>query len=266
MRYKRLLEATGDRLMADYVRKLELGEYENLLLEAERHGYKAISLSTFYNRLTSIQKNNDKIFLNRHDIDVDLKTARKMFLVEKRRGVTSTFYFRLSTLDLDFMREIKDYGSEVGYHFEEIATFAKEHRIKDKKKLEPSLNKISELFLENLNRIESSIGFKIRSVASHGDFVNRSLGCTNNEIVDEALKKKAGIEFEAYELLRCFDEYLSDAPYPKFWRRGSPFTAVKEGAQVICLLTHPNHWGRNFWANTKTNFKRMTEGLVWKYV
>lgn len=266
LRYRRLLKAVGDRLLADYIRKLGLREYEKLLLEAKRCGYKLMSLSAFYDMLIMNQPTKDsvRIFLNRHDVDADLKTARKMFQIEKKLGVTSTFYFRLSTLDIDFMKEIYDYGSEVGYHFEEMATFAKKHHTKDKMEFEPHLEEIQESFLTNLHRIESSLGFKIRSVASHGDFANRTLECTNNEIINESLKKGAGIDFEAYELVPRFSKYLSDAPYPKFWRRGSPFTSMEEGAQIVCLLTHPYNWGRNFWARSRANFERVIEGLVWK--
>jgi len=264
----KVFKAVGKRLLADYIIKLGLQEYEKLLLEAKSRGYQLMSLSAFYDRfiLKQAPKDEARIFLNRHDIDVDLKTARMMFEIEKKMGVSSTFYFRLSTLDFNFMREIKDYGSEVGYHFEEIATFAKRHHIKDKELLlKLHLREIQESFLTNLHKIESSLGFKIRSAASHGDFVNRALGLANNEIIDDELKSKAGIDFEAYELVPYFDKYLSDAPYPKFWRRGSPFTAMEEGAQIICLLTHPNHWERNFWANTKSNFSRIVKGLAWKW-
>lgn len=266
MRYKSLLKSAGMRFVANYVTKLGLREYEKLLMEAKKRGYQIISLGEFYNKISAAGQMRDKCFLNRHDIDIDLKTARKMFQIEKKMDITSTFYFRLSTLDISFMQEVKNYGSEVGYHFEEIASFAKEHKLKNKDELKSSLSEIRKLFLKNLNMIEASVGFKICSVASHGDFVNRSLGYATTEIIDETLKRKAGIEFEAYELLSYFDKYLSDAPYPEFWRRGSPFAAMKEGTWVICLLTHPSHWERNFWANTKANFKRVTEEIAWKYV
>lgn len=151
--------------------------------------------------MNRVWKDDTRIFLNRHDVDIDSKIARKMFQIEKKMGITSTFYFRLSTLDIDLMREINNYGSEVGYHFEEIATFAKQYRIKDKTGLKSHHKKIQKLFLENLSRIEESLGFKILSVASHGDFMNRALGCTNNEIIDEVLKQRARIDFEAYELV-----------------------------------------------------------------
>jgi len=267
MRYKELVKSATTRFLADYAKKLGIPTYEDLLIDAQERGYEVISLAAFYERLRTdrLQNNDARVFLNRHDIDVDVKTARKMFQVEKELGVTSTFYFRLSTLDVSFIREIKNYGSEVGYHFEEIATFAKKHKIKNKKDLQPWLNEISKLFLENLNRIESAVGFKIKSVVSHGDFVNRSWEYNNNEIVDEALKKRGGIDFEAYELVPYFDKWLVDAPYPEFWRQGSPFMALKEEARIICLLTHPRHWGRNFWANTKANIRRVIEGIAWEH-
>jgi hypothetical protein len=73
--------------------------------------------------------------LLRHEIaiDSDLKTARAMFDLERKLDIRSSYYFRLSTGDIPFMRELEAEGSEAGYHYEEIATFAKCNGIRTKK-------------------------------------------------------------------------------------------------------------------------------------
>lgn len=65
--------------------------------------------------------------MQRHDIDTDVGGARAFFEIEKALGIRASYYFRLSTIDRDLMREINSYGSEVGYHYEELATHAKRY-------------------------------------------------------------------------------------------------------------------------------------------
>jgi hypothetical protein len=70
------------------------------------------------------------VLVHRHDIDSDLRTARKMFALEVKHGVQASYYFRLSTLDYGFMRDIEAAGGEASYHYEEVATYAKRHRLR----------------------------------------------------------------------------------------------------------------------------------------
>lgn len=102
-------------------------------------------------------------------------------------------------------------------------------------------------------------------MASHGDFVNRKLKLINNEITkDMELRKELGIKVEAYDdiVMKNIDVYISDAPYPKFYQPISPFDAIKE-KNIICMLTHPRHWHTCPIENTKDNFKRVWESLIW---
>ncbi len=92
------------------------------------------------------------------------------------------------------MKEIENYGSEASYHFEEIATFAKRNCIKSKEKLLKNIEKIKEEFQKNFLYIEKNLDKKLETICSHGDFINRKLGITNNEITkDLSLRKKLGI-------------------------------------------------------------------------
>ena len=67
----------------------------------------------------------DKLLILRHDIDTDIETTRAMWRVERELGIKTSYFFRLSTVDLPLMREIEACGGSVGYHFEELATAAK---------------------------------------------------------------------------------------------------------------------------------------------
>ncbi|MCL0034122.1 hypothetical protein M1M94_01330 [Thermodesulfovibrionales bacterium] len=235
-------------------------------MESLDNGFKHITLMEFFD----LVKNNNasrfkKYFIHRHDIDIDVKAAKKIFEIEKNHNIKSTYYFRLATLDIKLMQEINEFGSEASYHFEEIATYCKTNHIKTKQEVLENIDKAKEMFKKNIKAIEKKLGFKIESVASHGDFVNRKLKLINNEITkDMELRKELGIKVEAYDdiVMKNIDVYISDAPYPKFYSPVSPFSAIKE-KNIICMLTHPENWHTCPVENTKNNFKRVWEGLVW---
>jgi len=209
--------------------------------------------------------NNKKYFINRHDIDTDVLTAKKFFKIEKKYNVKATYYFRLSTLDIEFMKEIEEYGSEASYHFEEIATFAKEKHIKSKREILDKMDKIKEIFKENFLMVEKKLGKKLYTVCSHGDFVNRALYIINNEITkDKNLKEELGILCEAYDkdIMNSFDVYVSDKPYPYFYTPKPIFEYIGN-KDIICMLSHPRQWKVAPIINTIDNIKRAYEGFKW---
>jgi hypothetical protein len=164
------------------------------------------------------------------------------------------------------MKEISAYGSEASYHFEEVATCAKRNRWKSKEDINTHLDEIRCEFKENFGLLESRLDYKLRSVASHGDFVNRALGIMNHSITNKrSLRKELGIEVEAYDrlLFSSFDAYLSDRPPPVKFVPTTPIDAISNNDMKICMLTHPRQWYSSFVANNKENYIRAVEGVKW---
>ena len=260
-----MLIGIKNRIYSDYLMKSRLAEYEKFLRYSKKE-FTFLPIIDFFNLIKENKLNNSKkYFINRHDIDTDIKTAKNFFELEKKYNIRSTYYFRLSTLDISFIKEINKYGSEVGYHFEEIASYCKKNHIKDKAKVYEHLQSIKNEFINNFRKIEQQIGFKIRSVASHGDFVNRKLGIINNEILlEQKTRVQLGIDVEAYDdiLINNFDVYISDRPYPQFYTPLSPFEAIKK-YNIICMTSHPRQWAVNWYLNTKDNLIRFKEELFW---
>lgn len=259
-----------NRVYADYLMPSRLGEYESLLHAATAAGYTQLSVRDFFRRLRRGQQPGsptaERLFVHRHDIDSDLRTAKKMFAIESRHGVRASYYFRLCTLDYGFMREIEAAGSEASYHYEEVADFAKRHHLRSAEAVRQHFPEIRELFARNLGQIVDRLGFPIATVASHGDFVNRRLKVINHELLrDEALRQRCGIECESYdaELLRCFDVYISDRKYPVYYHPITPFDALGK-YQHICLLTHPVQWETNWLENSRCNLRRLVEEMAWR--
>lgn len=263
---KSLLNQLYARLYSDYLMPSRLPEYEALLVRAAESGYLQLSVRSFYRAIREAAGQAGKVLVHRHDIDSDLRTARKMFALEVKHGVKASYYFRLRTLDYGFMRDIEAAGSEASYHYEEVATFAKRHRLRRGDDVRQRFPEIRELFLRNFMRISDHFGMPMTTVASHGDFANRRLKVINHELLrDQELRRRCGIECESYDpdLLRHFDLYISDRPPPVYYYPLSPFDALNRH-QRICFLTHPVQWETNWVESTRCNMVRLAEELVWR--
>jgi len=258
------LTTVRNRIVSDYLMPSRLYEYEKIIKTLLENDYKILSLKE-YKKLLDSNNFNGKYFVNRHDIDTDVTTTKEFFKIEKKFNVKATYYFRLSTLNFEFMQEIEEYGSEASYHFEEIAQFAKDNHIKSKENILDRIDEIKKIFKQNFKMIEEKLGFKLKTVCAHGDFVNRTLKIVNNEITkDKTLKDELGILCEAYDedILNSFDIYISDKPYPQFYTPNKIFSYIGK-KNKICMLSHPRHWKVNWIENTKDNINRVYEGLIW---
>ena len=254
------------RLYSDYFMPSRLPGYERFIVAARDMGYAQTSVREFFDSIANGEvQEGRKVVVHRHDIDTDLRTARKLFELEKKYKIKSTFYFRLSTLDFKLMREIEEYGSEASYHYEELATFAKKHRIRDAASVQARMPEIRETFTRNFCSIEQRLGTKMTTVASHGDFANRRLKLNNTELLkDQQLREHCGIRCEAYDhaLLQSFDFYVADRPHPKYFHPSSPDDALGQYRR-ICYLSHPRQFETNWIENTKDNLFRFYEGARW---
>lgn len=254
-----------NRLYSDYFMPSQLAAHENFVRAAKEANYRHISVRMYLEIIRKGEVFGERTIIHRHDIDTDLRTARKLFEIEKKHDVKSSFYFRLSTLDIDLMREIEEYGSEASYHYEELATYAKKNKIKDITTLRAHLPKIRSEFIENFLKIEQQLGKKIRTVCAHGDFANRKLKISNTEILtDQKLRQRCGIEGETYDraLMEQIDIYISDQPPPNFYHPYSPLISLGRHRRIY-LLTHPRCLETNWRANTRENLLRFYEGAVW---
>lgn len=254
-----------NRIYSDYLMPSRLREYEALLVKANEAGYQQLPVRAFFRNAQETDGDTGKVLVHRHDIDSDLRTARKMFALELKHGVRATYYFRLSTLDFGFMRDIEAAGGEASYHYEEVASFAKRHHLRSAELVRQHFPEIREQFVRNFMHISEGMALPMSTVASHGDFANRRLKLINHELLrDQALRRRCGIECESYdnELLRHFDLYISDRPYPVYYHPLSPFEALGRHER-ICFLTHPVQWETNWLESTRCNMVRLAEEVAW---
>lgn len=250
-----------NRIINDYFMKERYGEYKSVLESFLQHGFQFVCVKDF--GTPEIEK-HQKIICIRHDIDSDIKIAEKMFHIERELGITSTYYFRLSTMEPALINKIKDYGCEIGYHYEEIASYAKKAKIKDPGEIRRNMPAIRKQFAQNVKKFEKQTDIKLESVASHGDFVNRRLGIPNKELITGRILQGLGIRWEAYDAEEGLDFRLADRIYPEYFGPQTPQEIVSvEKYKKGLVLVHPRQWDKAPVTRMKLDLKRMREGICY---
>ena len=259
-----------NRIYADFLMPPRLSEYQVLLERALQMKNNICSIEEFWRIYQANEFKADSIYLIlRHDIDTDVATAKDIFKIERSFGIRASYYFRLSTLDIRFMNDLHNYGSEASYHYEEIASYAKINKIREPQQIYSNMKKIQDLFADNLGKLRKITGLSMSIVASHGDFVNRFLQISNTELLqDKELINEQGIEHEVYDekMMYLVTSRHSDTAYPYYWKPNSPLQALEEESKVVYLLTHPRYWQVNTLVNLKDNLGRIKEGIKYMQI
>ncbi len=253
-----------DRIYEDYLKTSRLPEYRKTLQVAKKHGYQMVGVQDYTRLIRANSLEGKKIYLNRHDIDTSPKVAREMFEIEKEiygKSGSATYYFRDTTTDIDLIHDIDAYGYETGYHYEELATYTKKYKLKNKEAIKASICKAGEVFLKDLERFRKETGSKSKTIASHGDFINTRYDIQSYEMLRiPSIREQAEIEAEAYDedIMQYVQERLADqhllAQFSVF-----AVEAFKRGTPVVMTLTHPRNWKVDAWENTKENLRRIIQ-------
>lgn len=257
-----------NRLYNDYLRGERRTDYRTLLTLAVDNGFRLLTVGAYGTaRRGGLSEGDDRrILVMRHDIDTAPRVARMFAEEEERAGGRGSYFFRLQTADERVMRDLADAGHEVGYHYEELATVAKERGVTSRHGVPEILEEARERFERNLARLRARTGLPLRVAASHGDFANRALGVSNTLLLaDRALRERAGIDLEAYdpEVEDGLAFRTIDMTYPLDWRQGKePAAAIRAGAGPMLVLTHPRQWGRQWIWNAREDLKRAVEGVL----
>src|SRR5581483_2581143 len=142
-----LLTRAGRRIFADFLMRDRLATYQLLVHRVLDHGYRFLSLADFWRLQESGDFRSDrKYVVLRHDVDSDPATARRLWALERTCGVRSSYYFRLSTVDISLMQDIQASGSEASYHYEELATLAKQMGFTRREQMDAVMHSGQELF------------------------------------------------------------------------------------------------------------------------
>lgn len=246
-----------------------LGEYRAFLEAALRAGYQIRSVEWMWATIRGgALEPNGRYLMLRHDVDTDPGTVAAMWQIERDLGISGSYFFRLSTLDPRIMDAIASSGSDVSYHYEELAIIAKQRGARSRADGLSLVPEARALFARNLWALRASTGQPMRIVAAHGDFANRVMGLTNSVVLDDdAFRREVGVDLEVYDptFLDHVPERFIDAPPPVHWMPRHPADAIASGAPTIGVLVHPRQWRVNRAVNAREDASRALQGLRFKY-
>lgn len=261
----RLSRAMWWRVYGDFAMPSRLRAYRKLLQAFLAAGYAGVTVKTMLEIARGERPPPRRGLVIRHDVDSDVATARHMFEIEAGLGFFSSFFFRLRTWDPHLAKSVAGAGGEPGYHFEEIATFAKRRGLTCREEVAAHLPAVQELFRKNLTSLRVASGLPLAIVASHGDYMNRRLGMMNYELLDDALRRQMGILAETYdrELAELPTQRVSDCGPPNQWRGCAPiiepYDADETRPSLVYVLIHPKHWYARWSANTSEMLARLRD-------
>jgi hypothetical protein len=263
-----VLRRASRRVYGDFLMPSRLNLYRALLERALAEGYEVISVERLWALIRSDRLDAAQRYLVlRNDIDTGPATAREMWQIERSLGIIGSYFFRLSSLDLRLMTEMANAGNEPSYHYEELATVAKQHRPRTKADLLRHVPEAQELFARNVAWLRSASGQPIRVVAAHGDFVNRKLGILSSAILaDPAFRSQVGIELEVYDEA-CMNRVTSrhaDLTSPPYWTPADPIGAIAARELVVYVLVHPRSWRVERGLNARDDALRIWQGLHYR--
>lgn len=252
-------------MWSDFLMGSRLDLYGRLLESVLRAGYRITSVGGLWRLIRDDRVDpNHRYLVLRHDVDTDWRTAASMWDIDRKLGVQSSYFFRLSTIAPAVMVDIAEGGGEASYHFEELAAISKRRGLCLPSDALGHLPEAREQFAKNIEDLRALTGLPMRVVAAHGDFVNRRLGITNSVVLeDPSFRQLVGVDLETYDkdYLRHLSSRHADAPYPRYWEPAGPAEAIRVREPVISVLVHPRHWRANPAVNARDDVNRMVEGL-----
>ena len=254
------------RLRSHYLQRERLDDFDALLRGALDRGYRTMPLSAFADLTAAgALRADDRILVLRHDVDTDVRRARRMWEMEHRLGVVGSYFFRRSTWDDAFMRELAAAGCDVGYHYEELATVVKERGAASADEARALIGAARDRLRQTVPELRARTGLALDVFAAHGDFANRAVGVSNVELLsDPTLRAELGVRLEAYDIESQVSARSSDGIPPRGWQPEDPMHAIRRGEAVVAVLLHPRSWGGAPAVNARADLVRLREGCVYR--
>jgi hypothetical protein len=269
MNARRFGRAVVLRLRADLSLSDRGVEYAALLRAARDGGYRILSLAELWDLTTQDSDLTDQRYLAiRHDVDRRDVAGNRMFRqIERAHGAHATYYFRLWTAPSHrkLIRDLLTEGFEVGYHFEEAATVAKQRRLRDRDAVFAHRDEITDQFQRNCRTFRRNWNSGLQSASSHGEWINRRLGFSNFELLDDDLLADCALDFEAYQqrVMQRAEIYVSDV-VP--WVDGYGLAdALRDERSRIYLLTHEYRWHGNPRAAVEHDLNRLVDEARYRF-
>ena len=103
-----------ERLYNDFFRPSKEAEYEKILASAKEAGYEFHTMLSFEDVIDKGIDPSKKYLIMRRDIDTaDHKILKKFLELERKYNARATYYFRWSTININLMHEIVQWGGNL---------------------------------------------------------------------------------------------------------------------------------------------------------
>jgi len=228
-----------------------INQYTQLLKSLQNAGF---FFQTFAQYSESPHRN---VLVLRHNVDARPQNSLRFAQIQAEHGVVGTYYFRAvpQSYDEDIIREIAEFGHEIGYHYETMDT------------CKGDVDSAYEVFCRNLEKFRKLT--EIKTISMHGSPLSTH---DNRDIWQKYDYRKLGILAEPYFDIN-FNElfYLTDTgrrwdgwkvsirdkiPQQEEWiKKGLVFSSTKEIIKAaedgklpekIMMTFHPQRWNDKF--------------------
>lgn len=195
--------------------------------------------------------NYSNVILLRHDVDYSIEKAFEMAKLENEMGIKSTYFILLnsdlynprSSKNINFLKQILQFGHEIGLHYDSDEIL----------KTQDPLKKLKEEIIQ----LEILINTKIYVVSQHNPTVSSKL-----ELSEEFIDVRKSSKFSVIP-------YISDSV--QNWRSGCMCNHINN-EEIIQILVHPIWWTKyskprnkilddllSSWVNQFNNIKKSHE-------
>lgn len=226
-------------------RDFTLATYDRLCAALAAAGYRSLGMADYLSRAATARP--ESFVLLRHDVESSVRRALEMAEVERRHGLTATYFFRIkrSVFRPAAIRALAAMGHEIGYHYETLGRCL------------GRVDAALALFGAELERLREHADVRVASM--HGAPLSP---WDNRDIWRRAAPRDFGLVGEAYrDLDYASVSYFSDTGRTWHPRRynirdhapAPPGAVVDTTDELIalvasrrlprlCLLVHPDRW------------------------
>lgn len=201
---------------------------------------------------------SDSFVIMRHDVEYSVERAYELAKVEKNMDFTSTYFFQwtnntyniLSKKNMELIREMREWGHQIGLHFALNGL--------------TDMEQIRKQIIKEMNMLEEMFGFTFDTFSFHRP---------TKEVLREDIKLSGILNAYQDEFFTFAEnvteetpvrvKYMSDANH--IWRYGYPDRANITGYDKVQILTHPFAWcreGYDNFDNYKSLMKEKTAELI----
>lgn len=186
-------------------------KWEAFCKELASNGFKSIPAK-------DVTPETDRYIVLKHDVETDVEKAYRLAKIEHKYGHSGSYYVQAyllkSTSNVEMLKEIRDLGHEVSYHYDVMDS------------CKGDLDKAISEFEANKKVFEDCV-FEIKTLCQHGNPIVERVGYTSNR------------DFFRSERVREIYPELSDVMVNFKEKHGTDFTYFSDAGRKFKMIFDP---------------------------